>query len=64
MSKPEATTIRTECRFCGKEIWAQSDNGEPQCVDCDDLETAALRDSFEVEQTLRPLTEWEQGEVA
>jgi hypothetical protein len=52
------TDVRVPCRFCGKVIWAQSDNGEPTCADCDELEMASLRESHETELTLRPITEW------
>lgn len=63
MSKPEATTVRVPCRFCGEEIWAQSDNGEPECRDCGLLAFDADMDLYEVELTLHPLTEWEQGDI-
>jgi len=63
MPKPETTTVRVPCRFCGKEVSAQSDYPEPTCVDCDELETAALRYSFEIEESLQPITEWQQWEV-
>ena len=52
------TNVQAPCRFCGKIIWAQSDNGEPTCAECDDLEAEAYRDSHEAELTLRPMTEW------
>jgi hypothetical protein len=63
MPKPEATTVLVKCRFCEKDIWAQSDNGEPECEDCATLAGDACRDLYEVELTLQPLTEWERGEV-
>lgn len=61
MARSEA--IRTQCRFCGKEIWAQSDNGEPECEECGDMAAKACHDSVEVEETLHPLTVWQWWEV-
>lgn len=60
---PEATTIRVACRFCGAEIWAQSDNPEPECEECGEMAANACRELFEAEETLRPLTEWQWWEV-
>lgn len=61
---PSATTVRVKCRFCGVEMWAQSDNGAPECEECGDLAAQACRESWEVEETLHPLTEWEWWETA
>lgn len=62
-TKPEATTVRVPCRFCGKEVSAQSDNPEPECQDCGLLAFDAEMDLYEVELTLHPLTEWQRGEA-
>lgn len=63
MPRPEATTVRVPCRFCDKMIWAQSDNGEPECEECGALATDVCNDLYEVELTLHPLTEWQWWEV-
>ena len=51
-------TIQAECRFCGAETWKQADDNEPECADCYFLALAAEHDVFEIELTLRPITEW------
>lgn len=50
--------VHVPCRYCGVLVWAQPDDGEPTCADCWRLEFEMLRESFAVEETLRPITEW------
>lgn len=48
--------IWTNCRFCGTPTHAQSDNNEPVCDECDDLEMASVLESIEVEETFEAIT--------
>ena len=49
-------SIRTQCRFCEKPVWAQEDNPEPECDECDELASNSFHESFEVEEALMELT--------
>lgn len=55
---PPIETILTVCRFCDKPTYAQEDNPEPVCNECEELETESLTHSLAAEESLEPITEW------
>lgn len=57
MKRKPIPNIKTPCRFCGVVIWAPADCKEPECEQCEELHNAVLDDSFDIEQTLEPITE-------
>lgn len=53
---PPIEAIETNCRYCGAQIWAQPDNGEPACDPCDQIDLAHFRNWAEIEEQFVNLT--------